>query len=815
VACHAQDKIEARGLAVADIERTVMTAKGSTTGLYGRENERAAVRTQLLDVARGRGAGSGVVLMVSGESGVGKSAFVASVLSDAVELGFDVHRTACEPFHEGMSYFPARELVRQVAGGEPTGASIADMFGAGSPQAEMAAVSESVAADPSSRREALVATFTNIILGRFRETGARPILLFIDDLEHLDAGSADALICLVSRLDEGKVVLVGAYRTDLVSTSAHPLRPVIASSRRAEGVYTSLELRGFGHLEFERLVGVMLSGPAALSPAFYAKLFRETEGNPLFTREVLRMLRASGSGGVSAPLTVRDGAWTFTGDVEEWPVPDTVEEVIATRLDLLDVGQRHELEIAAVVGRRFAFEVLSGLMDAGEDELLRDLEQFLSFDLIRELDQDDETFEFSHGKIRDVLYNALSGMRRRRVHAQVAAVISELVGTANEDWDALIGEHLYLAAKHAEAFPYLLRAARNARATGAATEAVVLFRKTIEASAGAVMTGDDSRQGILLEQASALLAASEPDRAGDVLEPLTLDSVTPVVRVRALALLGDALLFDGETAPALEAYERSRSLAERIGDHVALCEVMCALAELHGRQYERQSGTSPVAATEHRTAYVANVEGAFALHHRLPRGHLLARVLRNKAKLARVSGDLAAAERLYRESIDSAGVTAAEHRFLIPYAKTLRRASKPYEALGIVDQVLAWSEQVGSRRSLAIALQYRATILMTIADSPEVLHEAWELAVRAVRLHGAIAFAQGVHETELLLGEIALRQDRMVEGLDRLRAATGQHDLGGPAVLEVAALELEANGEDDRAARVREATGVLRVESAG
>ncbi|MFP3599955.1 hypothetical protein, partial [Chryseobacterium sp. SIMBA_029] len=83
----------------------------------------------------------------------------------------------------------------------------------------------------------------------------------------------------------------------------------------------------------------------------------------------------------------------------------------------------------------------------------------------------DESFEFSHGKIRDVLYAQLSGLRKRRLHAQVAGVISNLRASSNEDWDALIGEHLYLAAKYSDAFPYLLRAARNAQATGASTEA--------------------------------------------------------------------------------------------------------------------------------------------------------------------------------------------------------------------------------------------------------------------------------------------------------------------------------------------------------
>src|SRR4051794_17284937 len=101
--------------------------------------------------------------MLNGASGAGKSALAEAVIEAAKSMGYRCLRTACEPFHEGMSYFPVRELVRQMADGRPVGDVVAEQFGPGSSEVEMAAVSESIAADPSSRREAIVATFTNVI----------------------------------------------------------------------------------------------------------------------------------------------------------------------------------------------------------------------------------------------------------------------------------------------------------------------------------------------------------------------------------------------------------------------------------------------------------------------------------------------------------------------------------------------------------------------------------------------------------------------------------------------------------------------------
>ena len=140
---------------------------------------------------------------------------------------------------------------------------------------------------------------------------------------------------------------------------------------------------------------------------------------------------------------------------------------------------RAELELAAVIGRRFAFQVMLNLSASGEDELLRYLEAFIGAHLIREIDDADLNFEFSHGLMRDVLYQSMSKIRRRRVHGQVADVLLQLYGSVSEDWDALIGEHLFQAGRNKEAVPHLLRAARAAMRILATVEAVNLYDRLL------------------------------------------------------------------------------------------------------------------------------------------------------------------------------------------------------------------------------------------------------------------------------------------------------------------------------------------------
>src|SRR4051812_32470176 len=84
-------------------------------GLYGRDVELAQISRTLERVSRRETSPAGAVIMLRGVSGAGKSALAEAVLEEAEHLGYDCVRTACEPFHEGMSYFPVRELVRQMA----------------------------------------------------------------------------------------------------------------------------------------------------------------------------------------------------------------------------------------------------------------------------------------------------------------------------------------------------------------------------------------------------------------------------------------------------------------------------------------------------------------------------------------------------------------------------------------------------------------------------------------------------------------------------------------------------------------------------
>ena len=116
----------------------------------------------------------------------------------------------------GSSAYPRGQTIQHL---------VADGFGRSSNEAQTAFRAFDDETEPAERRERLMATYANAFIAKARGSGARPVALFLDDLERIDTPSVDALTVLVSRLDEARILIIGALRSDIVAAELeHPLR---------------------------------------------------------------------------------------------------------------------------------------------------------------------------------------------------------------------------------------------------------------------------------------------------------------------------------------------------------------------------------------------------------------------------------------------------------------------------------------------------------------------------------------------------------------------------------------------------------------
>ncbi|MFQ5341849.1 MAG: AAA family ATPase, partial [Anaerolineae bacterium] len=204
----------------------------------------------------------------------------------------------------------------------------------------------------------------------------QPLLLVLDDLQWADASSISLLFHLGRRIEQSRILIVGAYRSDDVALGRggerHPLEPVLNELQRYFGdVWVNLEQAEAA--EGRQFVDALLdTDPNRLGEGFRQALFEHTGGHPLFTVDLLRDLQERGD-------LIQDevGRWVEGPSLNLGKLPARVEGVIAERIGRLEDELREALTVASVEGEDFTAQVIARVQALSERELVRRLTQEL------------------------------------------------------------------------------------------------------------------------------------------------------------------------------------------------------------------------------------------------------------------------------------------------------------------------------------------------------------------------------------------------------------------------------------------------------
>ncbi len=265
----------------------------------------------------------------------------------------------------------------------------------------------------------------------------RAVVLFLDDLQWIDRASLALLEYLLRHSADLPLLVLGAQRERELGPAWQRSLSVLAR----EGVCHRLTLYRLSFPEvatIARQIGFRAADPEA----FLKRLFRETEGNPLFVIEILRSLQE-----------------TSVDATAEWPIPLTVKDVVQAHLDRLDTRERQLFTAAAVIGRTFDHTTLQAVTGQPPQLILSALDEGIAAGLIVERDG---RYDFSHNKIRAVLYRRSSRARRRHLHQRVAEALERLHAADLAPHFGLLANHFEAAAESDRACHYALRAAKRA-----------------------------------------------------------------------------------------------------------------------------------------------------------------------------------------------------------------------------------------------------------------------------------------------------------------------------------------------------------------
>ncbi|HEY4491270.1 MAG TPA: hypothetical protein VI958_04680, partial [Acidobacteriota bacterium] len=219
---------------------------------------------------------------------------------------------------------------------------------------------------------------------------------------------------IVRRLGPTPTLIVGTYRTTEVDKH-HPVSRMIKGFHGDRRFY-QMQLEPFSSAEHHSFLETLV-GSSEMEKGFVEKLYEATEGNPHFTKELVRSLIDSGR-----IIKNETGSWDLSGEtaLSSDALPPTIQETVEKRIERLSKEWREVLSIASIPGRTFEFRDLELLSEDGGD--LEDIvDGLISSGFIEEeRGSRGDVFTFSSGIVRDVLYAEVPRRKKRKYHREYA-----------------------------------------------------------------------------------------------------------------------------------------------------------------------------------------------------------------------------------------------------------------------------------------------------------------------------------------------------------------------------------------------------------
>jgi class 3 adenylate cyclase/tetratricopeptide (TPR) repeat protein len=421
-------------------------AKGLTR-FVGRKNSMAA----LMEAYEKAKSGSGQVVGLVGEAGVGKSRILFEMRSMLPQGEFSYLEGRCIHFGGSMIYLPILDIVRsyfEIKDGDPeltikkkTEEKIIDvdekLKGVLPPIHELLSVKVDDEAfnklEPNEKRERTFEAIRDLLI---RVSQERPLIIAVEDLHWIDKTSEEFLGYLIGWLANNPILLLLLYRPEYT----HPWG--------SKSYYNSIVLSQLTTKSSAELVQAILEN-AEVVPELKDLILHRSGGNPLFMEEFTRSLIENDT------IQRKDHQYVLSQKPADIQVPDTIQGIIAARIDRLEDNLKRTMQVASVIGRDFAFRILqtiTGMKQELKSHLinLQGLEFIYEKQLFPELE-----YIFKHILTQEVAYNSLLLKRRKELHEKIGQAIEDIYTDRLEEFYEMLAYHFSKSENFEKAFQYL------------------------------------------------------------------------------------------------------------------------------------------------------------------------------------------------------------------------------------------------------------------------------------------------------------------------------------------------------------------------
>jgi hypothetical protein len=447
----------------------------------GREIEKREL-IEFLDLAK---AGTGGLILIAGEPGIGKSRLTEEAISAASSRGFEVVRGACWEAGGAPPYWPWIQISRHCGerkSGKLEKFSIQNTALEPWTEATRDVLDASTGAvEPLHDRGDQFLFFDSFAEAIREFAGTAGLLIVLEDLHAADPDSVLLAQFIARRIGQSPILLIGTYREREVHADGS-LEALILELSRAGRI---IRLRGFERDDIKALARQY--DKSWIDDQTIEELHRTTEGNPFFLIEILAFLRRA-----DRSLRLKYGSGVPQ-------LPDSVRVAIESRLSHLPSAAVQILQASSVVGREFDVGLLSTICEKDRDAILSELHFAERWGIVSRFGGPSDRYLFSHFLLTQVLYEQLPLGQRESLHHLIAETVESQGGLPAPD--SVLAHHYFrsLPRSPEKAFHYSLQSGDLAMRSFAYTEAARLYEMALTAQNATAHTDKSVACSLLLK----------------------------------------------------------------------------------------------------------------------------------------------------------------------------------------------------------------------------------------------------------------------------------------------------------------------------